>query len=104
DGAVMAVTASGKKKILDLTKETPWIGALALDGSTLYVGTLGSGTIYAVDTRAGASRKLTTLGGAAPVRSLGVEGEAGGGGHRPGRQTVLDRAPERTGQARLGLG
>lgn len=75
DGAVMAVTASGKKKILDLTKETPWISALALDGSTLYVGTLGSGTIYAVDTRAGTSRKLTTLEGTAHVWSLAVDGK-----------------------------
>ncbi len=73
DGAVMAVTPSEKKKILDLAKETPWIGALALDGTTLYVGTLGSGTIYAVDTRAGTSRKLATLEGAAHIWSLVVD-------------------------------
>jgi len=75
DGAVMAVTPGGKKKLLDLSKDTPWIGALALDGTTLYVGTLSTGTIYAVDTRAGTSRKVVTLEGALHVWSLVVDGK-----------------------------
>ena len=75
DGAVFAVTPSGKKKLLDLSKETPWIGALALDGTTLYVGTLGAGTIWAVDVRTGTSRKLATLTGTVHTWSLLVDGK-----------------------------
>src|SRR5262249_44456097 len=99
DGAVMAVTASGKKKILDLTKETPWISALALDGSTLYVGTLGSGTIYAVDTRAGTSRRLTTLEGTAHVWSLAVDGKTLWAGAGPGGKLFSIELP--SGRAKL---
>jgi outer membrane protein assembly factor BamB len=54
EGVIYAVSASGKRKLATLDKETPWVGALALgpDG-TLYAGTLGVAQVLAIDPKSG---------------------------------------------------
>src|SRR5262249_25472573 len=77
DGTIYAVSGKTKRKLVELGKETPWIGALALGPTgTLYAGTVGTATIYAVDPRSGKATKLAKLEGAEHVWSLALD--AGG--------------------------
>src|SRR5450432_2018123 len=70
DGAIYAVTPGGKKKLASLEKDTPWIGSLLLDGNTLYAGTLGTGTIEAVDVHSGKVTRLAKLDGVTQIWAM----------------------------------
>jgi hypothetical protein len=62
-GAIYAIQGNQHKVLASLSKETPWIGALALapDGHTLYAGTLATATLFAIDTKSGAQTKVAAL-------------------------------------------
>jgi hypothetical protein len=74
DGTIYAVNGKTKRTLVSLASETPWIGALAISGNTLYAGTLGTGSIHAVDVKTGKATKLATLGeGAQHIWALVVD-------------------------------
>lgn len=69
DGLVRKVSAGKVTTLADLSKETPWIGALAAgkDG-TVYAGTLATGSVHAI--KDGKATKLVTLDDATHVWAL----------------------------------
>lgn len=70
DGLVRKLSGGKVSTLADLSKETPWIGALAAgkDG-TVYAGTLGTGAVFAID-KAGKATKVVQLDGATHVWAL----------------------------------
>ncbi len=73
DGTIYAVNGDKKRVVATLDKDTPWIGALALDGGTLYAGTLGSATIWKVDSKGGKPSALVKLDGADHIWALAFD-------------------------------
>jgi streptogramin lyase len=62
--------------LASLGNETPWIGALVLgNDGTLYAGTVGTATVWAIDTRNGKATKIVNLTGADHVWALAFDAE-----------------------------
>jgi sugar lactone lactonase YvrE len=76
-GHVLAVSGGKSKVLASLEKDTPWIGALALDGAgkTLYVGTVATGSVWSVDVKTGAAALVVKLDGVDHVWALEWSGD-----------------------------
>jgi sugar lactone lactonase YvrE len=62
-GTILAISGGKSRVLASLEKDTPWIGSLLLSGSTLYVGTVASGSIHTVDVKSGKTALFAKLEG-----------------------------------------
>jgi hypothetical protein len=52
-GQIWAISGGKVRLLASLEKETPWIGSLLVVGDTLYVGTVATGSVHALDVKSG---------------------------------------------------
>lgn len=101
DGAIY-VARKGRVKKLAVVDGAVAVMSLAIDGNTLYAGTMPSGTVWKIDARSGKARKLAALPDAETVWAL-VVGKNGRVYAGTGPDGKLFEIQPRSGKARVVL-